>query len=132
VATTLTYGVTTLALPSDLLWDDEFAWTPVKATKGFTVAGALVVDRGVKLAGRPITLSGSEKHAWMPRSMALELLALAAIPGATMALVYRSVTYTVQFDHEADSPLVVTPVVDFSDPASGDFCYAVLKFIVTG
>ncbi len=48
----------TLTLPTDLIWIDEFDWTPVQQTQTYSITGALIIESGVKKAGREITLSG--------------------------------------------------------------------------
>ena len=132
MATTLTYGATVLTLPDHLLWTDEFSWTQVQETATYSAAGALLLDRGTKLAGRPITLEGSRNTGWMTRATALTLLAWANLPGASFTLLYRGTSYAVQFSRSGESPLVITPKVSYSDPQASDYCYAVMRFIITG
>jgi hypothetical protein len=129
VATTLTYSSTTLTLPDDLLWTDEFAWTPVTVSSSYSAGGSLLINRGVKLAGRPITLQGGATWAWMDRTTALALLDWVAISGAQFTLSYRSVSYTVKFSPNA-APLEVSPVVDYTDPDGSDFYFATMRFVV--
>lgn len=124
VPTTLTYGGTTLNLPDDALWPDEFAWQPIQATNTYSVGGALIVNRGLKLAGRPITL----RCEWITRSLALALQAWAWLPDAPMSLSYRGTTYSVRFDH-SQQPLEVTPVIEYSDPAADDYVDATLRLL---
>ena len=58
-----------IALPNDLLWVDEFKWTPVSSTGSYSLAGSLIIEQGVKLAGRPITLEPPElEMAWVARA----------------------------------------------------------------
>lgn len=128
MTTTLTYGATTLTLPDDLQWPDEFAWVPVSSTQSYSAGGALLINRGVKLSGRPITLQGGPTWAWMDRTTALTLLEWAGVAGAALTLSYRSVSYSVKFA-PVDAPLDVTPVVDYADPEGTDFYYATLRFI---
>lgn len=130
MAITLTNGATVLTLPADLTWPDEFAWTPVESTSRYSAAGSLLISRGVRQAGRPITLQGGANWGWMPRSTALTLLAWAAQPGAALSLSYRSITYAVKFAPLAN-PLEITPVVDYSDPLSADNYFATIRLIVT-
>lgn len=53
-----------LSLPQDLHWKDEFEWHAVaQSTPEYTLSGSLIIQQGVKQAGRPITLSG--EWAWL-------------------------------------------------------------------
>jgi hypothetical protein len=131
VATTITNGATTLTLPDDLSWPDEFAWSAVQASKSFSVAGALLIDRGVKLAGRPITLRGGVDFAWSTRLVAVTLLAWVQQTSPTLTLSYRGVSYSVAFDHTA-VPLEVTPVIEYTDPVDADLCTLTLRLIQIG
>ena len=130
MATTLTKGTTVLTLSDHLLWTDEFAWTRVQQSTSFSVGGAVLFDRGVKLAGRPITLQAGPDWGWIPRSTALSLYAWANEAGAAMTLLYRGVSYAVVFDVER-GPLEVVPVGQFADPADADICAVSLRFITT-
>ncbi|ATD64114.1 hypothetical protein ACFPVS_08965 [Neisseria weixii] len=49
-----------IELPQDIRWRDEFEWSKVaQAAPQRTLSGGLIIQQGVKLNGRPITLSGS-------------------------------------------------------------------------
>lgn len=82
----LSYQATTIELPDDLFWADEFEWSPVVHTLDQTLSGALIVETAVKQAGRPVTLKGSESTAWITRATLAALQALAAVEGAVMTL----------------------------------------------
>lgn len=129
MATTLTYNATVLTLPDGMLWPDEFSWAPVTTNASYSAGGALLINRGVKLAGRPITLQGGNSWAWMDRATALTLLEWVALSGAQFTLSYRSVNYTVKFSPTA-APLDVSPVIDYSDPNSADFYFATIRLVV--
>jgi hypothetical protein len=53
---TITLGAITL--PTTLVWEDEFTWSPVASSAEYSLTGALIVQQATKLAGRPITLIG--------------------------------------------------------------------------
>jgi hypothetical protein len=112
---TLTNGATTLALPDDLIWADEFAWSAVQQRSGYSAGGALLLDVGFKLAGRPITLQGGESHAWAPRSTALTLKQWIDAGASPLTLLFRGTPYTVGFA-TVDEPLSVQHLADCSDP----------------
>lgn len=127
MSNTLTYSGTTIPLPPDLSWPNEF-WSPVKQAKEFSITGSLIVDSGVATAGRPITLQGGESFGWMARSTVSTLATWAAVPGAQMVLSVRGTTFNVIFDHDATG-FEPTPVVDYADPQSTDWYTATLRFI---
>lgn len=62
---TLTIIGSTITLPPDLVWQDEFKWTPVATAKAVTLGGSLVIEKSKQLAGRPITLGGLADAAWL-------------------------------------------------------------------
>lgn len=125
----LTYSATTLVLPKDLLWADEFAWQQVQQSPTYSLTGALLVQAGLRLKGRPITLAGSETAAWITRADLLTLLAWRALPGQVFSLVVRGETArNVLFNHEAGA-IDASPILDYSDPQSADLYRLTLRFI---
>jgi uncharacterized membrane protein len=129
VAKTLTNGSTVLTLPADLLWVDEFDWNPVQSSEPtFSVDGAQLIDSGLKLAGRPITLEGGAEFGWATRATALTLHQWVQQVQPTLTLSINGTTYSVAFAHHAQ-PLQVTPVVPYSDPQDVDFVSMTLRFI---
>lgn len=96
---TLTYNATTATLSDRLQWTDEYDWSPVEQSTAYGTTGALLVDVGLKLAGRPITLVGTETAAWITRALCDTLQAWASLPGIQLSLVLRGTTHSVMFDH---------------------------------
>ena len=77
----------TLALPADLQWQDEMDWNAVaQAAPQRTLSGALVIQQGTKLNGRPVTLSGD--WAWHRRSDLLRLREWGDVPELVMTLAH--------------------------------------------
>ena len=106
---TLAYGTTTITLPS-MLWIDEHEWTPVASSLEYTLTGALVIQTAVRTTGRPITLTGADDMAWIPRAQAETLRTWAALPDAVLTLTLPDGrAFTVRFRH-ADTPLQLSPV----------------------
>lgn len=132
MAISLTNGATSVALPPDLIWDDELRWSPVSQAKERSITGAWLVDVQARSGGRPITLLGRENSAWLRRADALNLIAWLALPGQIFTLERNGESFDVMFDHgteEMSGAFEVTPVVEFSDPESGDYlCNFVLRF----
>jgi hypothetical protein len=115
-----------ITLPTDLLWSDEYIYTPVKQTVNMAVDGSLVIEAAAALAGRPITLQGGADYAWISKGT-LELLRLKqAVPGLVMSLSLLGVTHSVIF---AQPGIEARQVQDFSNPDSGDWYAVTLKFI---
>lgn len=114
MAITLTYLGVTTPLSDRLDWTDEYAWSPVEQSAEYSLTGALLLQVGAKLAGRPITLVGTETAAWLPRSVCDTLYAWAAVPSAEFDLVLRGLTHRVAFDH-ARGGFQARPVVRLLD-----------------
>ena len=60
-----------IAIPRGMVWIDEHSWTPVEKSLEYSISGALLVDVGVKQAGRSITLQGEQSAGWIRRSSAV-------------------------------------------------------------
>ena len=116
-----------LALPADMTWTDEFDWSPVERATEYSITGALVVDVGERLAGRPITLRGSEDAGWITRATLLSLYAMAADPDLALSLTHADGrVFDVTF---AEPAIEAEPVLDYSDPVTGSFYAITLRLI---
>jgi hypothetical protein len=120
-------------LSDDMQWIDEFAWSAVVQSKEYTITGALVIDEGVKAAGRPITLEGRDGSGgygwgWMTLQTLRTLQAWRGAPGLQMSLVIGGSTKVVKFDHERGA-IEAKPVEFFSDPQDADQWVVTLRFI---
>lgn len=111
-------------------WVDEYVWSPVQQTKTYTTTGALLIEEGVKQAGRPITLEGAINTTWCPRSMVDQLHAWAATPGIVLSLTLRGVVRNVTFDHERGA-LQGLPVQFCADDSitDDDWYYPTMRFL---
>lgn len=101
---TITDGTTSLPLPDDLMWPDEYAWNPVEQSVRPSVTGALIIDVGTWLAGRPITLEGERTPdgryiAWLTGSDLTQLRSWADVAGQELTLTLRGIARTVIFRH---------------------------------
>jgi hypothetical protein len=130
---TLTRDLDVITLPPDLLWEDEFAWSPISQSTERSLTGALLIDVSARQGGMPITLTGTERHAWLLRTEVQALRAWVALPGQVFTLTINGQAFTVLFDHGTDETsraFVVSPLIDFSDPQPQDYyCSVTLRFI---
>lgn len=99
-----------IELPDRLRWIDEHDWSPLaQAAPQYSLGGAVIVQQGTMLAGRPITLGGEDNHNWLPRTTLTTLHEWAALPELEMTLDYHGNTYNVIF-RAHDKALAVSPV----------------------
>lgn len=126
--TTLIYGATTIELPDDMTWTDEFTWRAVEQATSYGVTGALFVQATRKLAGRTITLAGDMQSGWLRRDALELLMAAAELAGQQFELTLRGVPRTVMFD-QMRGAVEATAVYDYALPEAGDFYVATVRFI---
>lgn len=108
-----------VSLPDDTLWLDEFDWSPVRQNTEPTLTGALVIEEGALLAGRPVTL---DAH-WLTRAEVLALWALLT-PAASYTLVLPDgQALAVAWRHDA-TPIEAEPIAP-STPRDPTDRYAV-------
>jgi hypothetical protein len=88
-----------LQIPRGMVWTDEFGWSRVEKSLEYSLTGAALIDAGVRLAGRPISLQGEVDAGWIKRGALTALQALAETdPTAEHTLVLADGrTFTVQF-----------------------------------
>lgn len=88
-----------IQIPRGMVWSDEFKWSAVEKSLEYSVLGSALIDAAVKLAGRPITLQGSENAGWIERSVldALRQLCEANPVGQHVLALADGRTFTVQF-----------------------------------
>jgi hypothetical protein len=119
----------TLTLPTDLIWIDEFDWTPVQQTQTYSITGALIIESGVKQAGRPITLSGDNSSAVISRAD-LKTLQTKLATNSTMVLTLNDArTFNVIFNH-SKNPIEAKSWIDYSDPIDADFYTLKINLLV--
>ena len=122
-----------IALPDDLLWSDEHAWTPAVASVSYLLTGALLVQSATRQAGRPITLTGPIDMAWVTRAVITTLHTWAAVPldtdsGRFELTLADERVFTVAFRH-ADTAIEAEPVLGFPARSDADFYRLTLRFL---
>ncbi len=127
---TLAVGGTIVTLNPDLLWEDENDWHPVEQTSQRTVTGALVVQAGARIAGRPITLRPEDDSSAATSLTDLEQLRnWAAVPGQEMTLTLRGTPRSVIFRHHDGTAIEARPWIHRSDVQSGDWYLATIRLM---
>lgn len=120
----------TIELPADLFWQDEVEWTPIEQNEEFSLGGALLIEQGEKLAGRPITLAGEDNVAWVKRSVVEDLMAKAALVDHQMTLTLEDARqFNVMFSHKNGKPLTAEPVVRLLPPAAEDHYTLIIRLM---
>lgn len=104
----------------NLVIDGEFEFSPVQAQVAPTIGGGLVVWEKTR-SGRTIDLVGGSDFGWLPRSVLLQVQALAAVPNATYTLIFNGSTSRVRFRHEEGSPVSAPPLVPRPNHADSDY-----------
>ena len=100
----------TVTLPDVLSWNDEFEWSPVTHSKSYGVTGSLFVQVGDKLAGRDITLVGSDSMGWITRDIVEDLQTLRDADTEMTLTLQDARTFTVRWKQE-DNCIDVDPLV---------------------
>ncbi|MBO9484660.1 hypothetical protein [Salinisphaera sp. G21_0] len=120
----------TITLPDDLLWINEFEWSPVEQSREHSLTGALLIQEQAKLQGRPIELTGGQNAGWVSRKTVLELHGLTAIPDKVMNLTLPDMRkLNVIFDRSSGSPISASPVLKEAYPDDNSYYYLSLRFI---
>lgn len=77
----------TLTLHKQYWWSDEYEWSSLKQSEPvYSLSGAMHIDQGTMLAGRPITLDST--HARLHRADVQLLQGWASVPDMTMTLTH--------------------------------------------
>jgi hypothetical protein len=117
-----------IAIPDDLLWSDEFDWTPLEVSVERTLTGVNLIQTGTKTGGRNITLVGGADYGWASRATVDALLAkLTATAAMTLTLPGNRV-FSVLWRH-TDGPIEARPVIDYNAPDAADFYTLTLRLM---
>jgi len=114
---TLSDGTTTIELPGDLIWTDEFSWSAVERSDSRGLTGAVIRQVGVRQAGRPITLVSPDDGGWWPRSRWSQIQTWLDTPDVALTLTLRGIPYSVAWRAEGTAaPAEAEPLLHYSDP----------------
>lgn len=107
-----------VALPDDVIWTDEFDWTPIGQSVEVDVTGGLVVEYAPGRSGRPITIRAE----WIALSVLRDLEALrdAGVQNTMVLNLSGGRVYDVLFRHFEGPPLSVEPIVERPEYSESD------------
>lgn len=99
MATSKFHTLAGLQIPRGMVWSDEFGWSRVEKSLEYSLTGAALIDAGVRLAGRPITLQGEVDAGWIRRGALTALQAMAETDaiGTHPLVLADGRTFNVQF-----------------------------------
>ncbi len=121
----------TITLPDDLLWINEFEWNPVEQTTERSLTGALLVQEGQLLHGRPIILSGNGEAGWVSRLTVKNLFALTKAANKAMSLTLPdNRQFSVIFDRSNGAPLEAKQVLPFAYPENNDQYFINIRLLI--
>jgi len=119
-----------LALPDGLRWPERYDFSVNKQSLQRSLTGALIIHQSAVQAGRPIVLTGGDRHCWLTRADIDAIKALVEA-GASMTLNYYGDSHTVSFDYSGDAPMEARPL--WSDETAhetdSDWVIDALRFI---
>ena len=119
----------TLELDDQFEWIDEFTWDAVEQGQERTLTGALVVQEGLKLYGRPITLAANG-GVWTPLSVVRQLEALRDQRGLVMPLTLPGgATHSVIFNRASGQALEAKPIERLVEPGPDELYEITLRLI---
>lgn len=117
-----------IQLPDQLVWDDEFAWSPANQQITLTLTGAQFIQESAA-SGRPISLLHTDK-AWITRAALSQLKAKEAQLGLQMTLtMHDGRRFLVMFKRDPNG-VEADPVVEYADPDDADLYTVSLYFTV--
>lgn len=116
----MTIALEGIDLPADLIWVDEYLWSPVKQGIALSLNGKQIISETAQTKGRPVTLEGDQESAWVTKATLDELLSAEATPSQDLELDYHGTSYTVRFLRANGAPIEARQIVGFSNPQNDD------------
>lgn len=118
-----------IELDDQLEWTDEFDWDAVTQELERSIGGALLVQEGIKLHGRPITLKANG-GVWTPLSVVRQLEALRDQRLKVMSLVLPDGReFSVIFNRADGPPIKATQVFRTVNPSPAEIYDIELRLI---
>lgn len=117
-----------ITLPFDLVFTNEFAWSPITQSVNKSLSGALIVEEHKQLKGRRIILDGGTDGGWIDRATLLLLKAKMDTVDLQMVLDVDGNSYNVIFD-QSNNPIDARQIIECSDPTATSQYHIKLSFI---
>ena len=127
----MTISVDAITLPEDLVWSNEYNWSPVVQDARKSITGALIVQEAIQQKGRSIILRGGDNSAWIDRTTLDALQVKSNTVNLEMVLTHNGATYNVMFDRSSnsDTGIEVKEIYPVANPTSDHVYQITLKFI---
>lgn len=120
-----------LELPDGTLWQNRWAYSPVRQTNARTTDGGFTWQVQRIYGGQPIVLEWQEGKAWLDFEQVQTLRDFAQSPGQTYSLLWENVLYVVLFNHALQPVFEFTPIYGFSNSPENDLFLGKLNLITT-
>lgn len=119
----------TLNLHAQFHWADEYEWTPLAQTEPvYTLTGAMDIQQGTKLAGRPITLNGD--NTWTSRADIKTLQQWSEVPELEMTLTHPDGrSFKVIFSRPALDNIQAVKNYKPADQSNNDVFRLIIRFL---
>jgi len=106
-----------IELPIDLIWQDEYGFSPVVQNIKKTLTGKLVIQEATQTKGRTFTLTGGMDAAWIDKDTLDLIQAKVDTVDLDMTLDFHGTEYTVRFSRSGNiSPIQTKEVYELSNP----------------
>ena len=121
----------TVPLEDGFLWSDEFDWKPIEQKQERAINGALIIQEGKKLTGRPITLIPPvQGMGWIKRKHLRTILEWSAL-GEQFVIEFEYLhdqrRFNVIFNHEAGA-IEAKPVKEHPTVSEEDYYIVTMRF----
>ena len=121
----------TVPLEDGFLWSDEFDWKPIEQKQERAINGALIIQEGKKLTGRPITLIPPVQGiGWIKRKHLRTILEWSAL-GEQFVIEFEYLhdqrRFNVIFNHEAGA-IEAKPVKEHPTVSEEDYYIVTMRF----
>jgi hypothetical protein len=117
-----------LVLPIDLVWVDEFDWTPTEQHQTRTLSGALVFETTQRQGGRPITLADGSSPVGIEKVTLDALYQKLSITTPLLLGLQNGSTFNVTFIHES-KPIEAKPLNDYQVMIDEDLYQVTIRLI---
>ena len=119
-----------IELPDDLIWLDEFDWSPVEQLQTYTLTGSIVFESALKHGGRTIMIGEGSSRVHTTRAVVDALYAKLSINAEMTLTLQDSREFTVRFHHE-NKPIDAKPVFDYRIKNPADPYHLTFRLITT-